>query len=44
MYWDLLKVDFKSPNVFKQMLGLFYRNNSSFNPSRNVLCLGVFGV
>ena len=45
MYWDLLKVDlFLSPNVFKQTLGLFCRNYSFVNPSRDVLRFGVFGV
>ena len=33
-----------SPNAFKQTLGLFCRNNSFINPSRDVLRLGVFGV
>ena len=32
------------PNTFKQMLGLFCHNYSFVNPSRDVLCLGVFGV
>ena len=31
-----------SPNAFKQMLGLFCRNYSFVNPSRDVLCLGVW--
>ena len=33
-----------SPNAFKQMFGLFCRNYSIVNPSRDVLCLGMFRV
>ena len=33
-----------APNPFKQTLGFFCRNYSFVNPSRNVLCLVMFGM